>query len=76
MKKILSLAIIITSLVGFTRAQDQINPSQLPKLTQYVTDFGQVFSAEQLNSLNTLAKQYETQTTNQLVTVLFPNRFG
>jgi uncharacterized protein len=48
----------------------------LPQLTQFVTDFSNVLSADQISELSALAKDYETKTTNQLVTVLFPNRNG
>ncbi|MEI7563967.1 MAG: TPM domain-containing protein [bacterium] len=45
----------------------------LPKLTQWVTDFSHVLTASQLDELNTIAKDYETQTSNQLVAVVFPS---
>jgi uncharacterized protein len=48
----------------------------LPKLNQFVTDFSNVLSANQISELSALAKDYETKTTNQLVTVLIPNRNG
>ena len=47
-----------------------------PKLTQWVTDFSDTLTTTQLADLNATAKDYENQTTNQLVTVLFPNRNG
>jgi uncharacterized membrane protein YgcG len=76
MKKLIFLIITSLSLFGFVLAQSQVNPMVLPKLTQWVTDFSNTLSASQLSDLNTVAKNYENQTTNQLVTVLFPDRQG
>jgi len=60
--------------VGVVFAQEQVNPTQLPQLTQYVSDFANTLSANQLSELNALAEEYDTKTTNQLVTVVFPHR--
>jgi uncharacterized protein len=76
MKKLLSLLVAIPVLASFAFAQAQVDPMNLPKLSQYVTDFSNVLPADQLSSLNALAQQYDAQTTSQLVTVLFPNRNG
>lgn len=46
----------------------------LPKLTQFVNDFSNSLSQDQLTELNKIAKDYETKTTNQILVVLFPNR--
>lgn len=48
----------------------------LPQLTQWVNDFSNTLTASQLSDLNTIAKDYEDQTSNQVVAVLFPNRNG
>ena len=76
MKKILSLCIVLLCVLGFVSAQTQVDPMNLPKLTQWVTDFSHTLTASQLSDLNTIAKDYETQTSNQVVAVVFPNRNG
>lgn len=48
----------------------------IPKLTSYVTDYSQILQQSELNSLNELWYNYEQQTSNQFVAVLFPNRNG
>ncbi len=48
----------------------------LPKLTQRVTDYSAVLSLSQTAELNTIAREYENKTSNQLVVVLFPHRWG
>lgn len=57
-------------------AQDKatIDPLNLPKVTEFITDFSSILSVEQLAELRTLAKEYETKTSTQIVTVLFPHR--
>ena len=72
MKKILSLCIVLVSILGFASAQTQVDPMNLPKLTQWVNDFSHTLSASQLSELNAIGKTYEDATTNQLVVVLFP----
>lgn len=57
-------------------AQNSVDPMQLPQLTQWVTDFSNSLSVSQLDELNTIAKTYETQSSNQLVAVVFPHRNG
>ena len=75
MKKIF-LLFSFFAFLGISFAQNQIDPMNLPKLTQWVTDFSSTLSVSQVEELNTLAKTYETQTSNQLVAVLFPHRQG
>ena len=53
-----------------------MDPMNLPQLTQWVTDFSATINADQLSELNTIAKNYETQTSNQIVAVVFPYRNG
>jgi len=65
------ICLFITS---FVFAQDQINPMQLPQLPEYVNDFSHMLTADQLSGLNTLAYDYNTTTTNQIITVVFPHR--
>ena len=76
MKKIVSLFVLLLLCIGFVSAQDQINPMQLPKLTQRVTDFSTVMTPYQIDNMNTTAKSYEDETSNQLFVVLFPHRQG
>lgn len=76
MKRIVYLLVIVCSLFGFTYAQGQVDPMNLPQLTLRVNDFSDVLTTSQSDELNTVAKDYETQTSSQLVTVLFPNRNG
>jgi len=77
MKKIIfNLSIIFSLVLGLTYAQSNIDPMNLPKLTEFVTDFSNVLTGQQLSELKGIAKNYETQTTNQLVAVLFPTRNG
>ena len=48
----------------------------LPKLTQRVTDFSTVLTSYQIDDVNTIAKNYEDETSNQLFVILFPHRQG
>ncbi|MEI8092539.1 MAG: TPM domain-containing protein [bacterium] len=48
----------------------------LPKLTQWVTDFSDTLTTSQLSEVNAVAKAYEDASTNQIVAVVFPNRNG
>lgn len=74
LKKILIIVWIL--MISGVFAQEQINPMALPKLTQRVTDFSQTLPISQLDELNAIAKDYESRSTNQLVTVIFPQRNG
>jgi uncharacterized protein len=76
MKKIASLLVIFLLCISFVSAQDQINPMGLPKLTQRLTDFSTVLTPYQIDKINTTAKSYEDETSNQLFVVLFPHRQG
>lgn len=58
------------------QVQEQINPIELPKLTQRVTDFSNTLTTSQLDDINTIAKSYEDETSNQVFVVLFPHRQG
>lgn len=66
------LAFASTSL--FVHAEDTIDPMNLPGLAEYVTDFSNVLSSEDIQSLRQIARDYETKTTNQMVVVLIPDR--
>lgn len=49
---------------------------ELPNLTQRVTDFSNTLTTSQLDDINTTAKSYEDETSNQVFVVLFPQRQG
>jgi uncharacterized membrane protein YgcG len=70
--------ILILFLIGLfgSFVNAQVDPMNLPKLTQYVTDFSNVLTTQQLADLNARAQSYDQQTSNQIVAVLFPNRNG
>lgn len=76
MKKFISVLVVFCALLGFSFAQSSVDPMNLPKLTQWVTDFSSTVSSSQLDELNTFAKNYEAETSNQVVAVVFPNRNG
>ncbi len=67
---------VLSLLSSMVFAQTSIDTMNFPKLTQWVTDFSNSLSASQLGELNAIAKNYETQSSNQIVAVVFPNRNG
>jgi len=73
-KKSIFCVFLLGLFVSFTHAA--IDPMNLPKLTQYVSDFSNVLDTQSLADLNMSAKSYDTQTSNQIVAVLIPNRNG
>ena len=73
MRKIFSLCIVLVSVLGFVSAQTNVDPMNLPKLTQWVTDFSHVLTTSQLDELNAAAKNYQDETSNQIVAVVFPS---
>lgn len=80
MKKIFQILILwsfaFVSASLFVHAEDTIDPMNLPGLAEYVTDFSNVLSSEDIQSLRQIARDYETKTTNQMVVVLIPDRSG
>jgi uncharacterized protein len=54
----------------------QIEPMNIPLLSSHITDLSSVLNVQEISDLNALATNYEEQTSNQLVVVLFPNRNG
>lgn len=66
----------ISLLVGYTLAQSQVDPMDLPVLDQYITDYSNVLTDDQLFEINAMALQYQKETSNQFVAVLFPSRQG
>lgn len=71
--KILIFCLLSFVLINIWLAQD-IDPMNLPAFTQPVTDFSNVLNSGQLAELNQIALDHENNTTNQLVTVIIPNR--
>ena len=76
MKRILFLCMLLCIFSGFISAQAQVDTMNFPKLTQWVTDYSDTMTVGQINELNTIAKDYETETSNQIIAVVFPNRNG
>jgi len=72
--RLLWVFVVLASFVSFTHAQ--VDPTNLPKLTQYVTDFAGVLIPDQQASLESIAQSYDKQTSNQIAAVLIPHRNG
>lgn len=75
MRKAIILALAICTSFATAFAVD-FDVTHFPKLTQYVEDFSNVLSPEQLATARTRANDYYKSTGEQAVTVLFPNRQG
>ena len=76
MKKIwLFILWILTTFFSFSSAS-AIDPMNLPKFEHFVNDYSNVFTEEQRLELGILAKNIETNSGYQVVTVLFPHREG
>ena len=76
MKKIWLLILWILTLVSSFSSADSIDPMNLPKFEHFVNDYSNVFTEEQRLELGMLAKNIETNSGYQIVTVLFPHREG
>jgi len=74
--KAISILWLLWFFTSVVSAQSTMDPMQLPQLTQWVTDFSNSLSLSQLDELNIIAKDYETQSSNQIVAVVFPHRNG
>lgn len=74
-KKVLWFVIALLPL-GIVFAQSSTDPMNLPKITQYVTDYSHVLDQSSLKELSSLWEVYNSKTTNQLVTVLIPTTNG
>jgi uncharacterized membrane protein YgcG len=46
----------------------------LPRLTEFIEDYSHVLSSTDLTNLRNQAKNHEKYTSEQAVTILFPNR--
>ena len=76
MKKIWLFILWILVLVSNFSSADSIDPMNLPKFEHFVNDYSNVFTEEQRLELGMLAKNIETNSGYQIVTVLFPHREG
>ena len=76
MKKIWLFILWILTLISSFSSADSIDPMNLPKFTHFVNDYSNIFTEEQRLELGMLAKNIETNSGYQIVTVLFPNREG
>ena len=76
MKKIWLFILWILTLVSSFSSASAIDPMNLPKFEHFVNDYSSVFTEEQRLELGMLAKNIETNSGYQIVTVLFPHREG
>ena len=76
MKKIWLFILWILVLVSNFSSASSIDPMNLPKFEHFVNDYSNVFTEEQRLELGMLAKNIETNSGYQVVTVLFPHREG
>ena len=76
MKKIWLFILWILTLVSNFSSASSIDPMNLPKFEHFVNDYSNVFTEEQRLELGMLAKNIETNSGYQIVTVLFPHREG
>ena len=76
MKKIWLLILRILTLISSFSSASSIDPMNLPKFEHFVNDYSNIFTEEQRLELGMLAKNIETNSGYQIVTVLFPHREG
>lgn len=76
LRVVFSVFFLVTYLSVFAASSTTVDPMNLPRLSEYVTDFSGILSAENIKNLREVARAYELKTTNQMVVVLFPNRDG
>ena len=76
MKKIWLFIVWILTLVSSFSSASAIDPMNLPKLEHFVNDYSNVFTEEQRLELGMIAKNIETNSGYQIMTVLFPHREG
>ena len=68
--------LLILTLVSSFSSASSIDPMNLPKFEHFVNDYSNVFTEKQRLELGMLAKNIETNSGYQIVTVLFPHREG
>ena len=76
MKKIWLFILWILTLISSFSSASAIDPMNLPKFEHFVNDYSNVFTEKQRLELGMLAKNIETNSGYQIVTVLFPHREG
>ena len=76
MKKIWLFILWILTLVSSFSSASSIDPMNLPKFEHFVNDYSNIFTEKQRLELGMLAKNIETNSGYQIVTVLFPDREG
>ena len=76
MKKIWLFILWMLALVSNFSSASSIDPMNLPKFEHFVNDYSNVFTEKQRLELGMLAKNIETNSGYQIVTVLFPHREG
>ena len=76
MKKIWLFILWILTLISSFSSASSIDPMNLPKFEHFVNDYSNVFTEEQRLELGMIAKNIETNSGYQIVTVLFPHREG
>ena len=76
MKKIWLLILRILTIISSFSSASSIDPMNLPKFEHFVNDYSNIFTEEQRVELGMIAKNIETNSGYQIVTVLFPHRAG
>ena len=76
MKKIWLFILWILTLVSNFSSASSIDPMNLPKFEHFVNDYSNIFTEKQRLELGMLAKNIETNSGYQIMTVLFPHREG
>lgn len=74
MKRLFLLLLWFLSFGLVSASTWSVDPMNLPKITEYVTDFSSVLTQGQKVELSLLADNYYQQTSNQLVAIVIPNR--
>ena len=76
MKKIWLFILWILTLISSFSSASAIDPMNLPKFEHFINDYSNIFTEKQRLELWMLAKNIETNSGYQIVTVLFPHREG
>jgi uncharacterized protein len=62
--------------IPFFTLASGLDPMNIPKIDQFVEDYSSVLSRDQISELRNMAENHEKNTTEQAVTIIFPNRNG
>ena len=76
MKKIWLFILWILTLISSFSSASAIDPMNLPKFEHFVNDYSNIFTEKQRLELGMIAKNIETNSGYQIVSVLFPHREG